>query len=154
MASIPISIFIFSYVLKVTYFSLLHVLIVIIILGIGSDNIFVFHDTWEHTRHVKILRKRLHLRLAYTFRKSANSLFVTSITTAASFFATCISPIMPITSFGLFSGIVIIVNYLLIIFVLPCIYLFNEIQVRPYFGCWRQQLSKFSRLIQCKKSRK
>ena len=126
MASIPISMFIFRYVLRVTYFSLLHVLIVIIILGIGSDNIFVFHDTWEHTRHVKILRKRLHLRLAYTFRKSAKSMLVTSITTAVSFFATCISPIMPIMSFGLFSGLVIIVNYFLIIFVLPCIYLFNE----------------------------
>ena len=66
-------------------------------------------------------------------RKATNAMLVTSVTTAVSFLATCISPIMPIVSFGLFAALVISVNFLLIILVLPNIYLLYELQIRKRF---------------------
>jgi len=126
MISIPISLFIYKYILGINYFCSLHIFVVIIIMGIGADDIFVFHDQWQHTKHIRALKKRMPLRLAYTFRKASGAMFVTSVTTAASFLATCFSPIMPICSFGIFSGIVIAVNYLLILVALPNIYLFYD----------------------------
>ena len=42
--SIPIALFIYKKVLGINYFSSLHLSVVIIIVGIGCDDIFVFHD--------------------------------------------------------------------------------------------------------------
>ena len=44
LMSVPISIFVYNSIFKVEYFSSLHLSAVIIIIGIGSDDIFVFHD--------------------------------------------------------------------------------------------------------------
>jgi len=42
--SIPISLCIYHYVLQITYFSNLHLATLMIIIGIGSDDVFLFHD--------------------------------------------------------------------------------------------------------------
>ena len=142
MMSIPISLVIFRRGLKIDYFCPLHLFVVIIIMGIGADDVFVFHDMWSHTRHIKIMRKRIPLRLAYTFRKASSAMLVTSITTAVSFLSTCISPIMPICSFGIFASIVITVNYFLILTVIPNIYIFYEKHIKKRFNCCSKIKSK------------
>ena len=119
---------------------------IIIVVGIGADDIFVFHDNWKHSKHIKVLKLRVALRMTYTFNKAANAMFITSITTAFSFLATCFTPIMPICSFGIFSCIVIVINYLLIIFCLPNLYLFYERYVRKRFRCFRWLKAKANRL--------
>lgn len=43
---VPISLFIYSEVFKIDYFSSMHLSVIIIIVGIGSDDVFVFHDSW------------------------------------------------------------------------------------------------------------
>ena len=53
MMSIPIAMVIYNYVLKITYFSNPHLSIIIIIIGIGADDIFVFHDIWESSLNSK-----------------------------------------------------------------------------------------------------
>ena len=135
--SIPISLIIYKGILGINYFCSLHIFVIIIIIGIGADDIFVFHDLWLHAKHIKILKKRIPLRLAYAFRKASSAMLVTSITTAVSFLATCFSPIMPICSFGIFSGIVITVNFLLIIVVLPNVYLCFEMEIKSRFRCFK-----------------
>jgi len=47
--SVPMTLVIYTYVVGVYYFSSLHLSVVIIIVGIGSDDIFVFHDFWRST---------------------------------------------------------------------------------------------------------
>jgi hypothetical protein len=42
--SIPIGICIYGLVWRVAYFSNIHISVVIIVIGIGADDIFVFHD--------------------------------------------------------------------------------------------------------------
>lgn len=44
---------------------------------------------------------------------------VTSSTTSVAFFANAFSPIMPIKSFGIFAGVVIPMNYFLIVLFFP-----------------------------------
>lgn len=133
--SIPLSLIVFKLFLGIEYFCALHIFVVIVILGIGADDVFVFDDMWKHTSRIKILRKRTPLRLAYTFRKAASAMFVTSLTTAISFGATCISPIMPMVSFGLYAAIVVSINYGLILIFLPSIYILYDFHIRPCCGC-------------------
>lgn len=115
----------------VDYISILHLFIIIMIMGIGADNIFVFHDFWMHTKHIKALRKRPPLRLAYTLRKASHAMMTTSVTTAVSFLSTCMNPIMPIVSFGLFAFVVVVINVIFLLAVVPSIYMLYENDVNP-----------------------
>ena len=124
---------IFKYIFRIQYFCQLHIFVIIVIMGIGADDIFVFHDQWHHTSCIRILRKRIVLRLSYTIRKATNAMMITSITTAVSFLATCISPIMPIVSFGLFAALVVTINFIMIILILPNLYLCYYIHIRKRF---------------------
>lgn len=49
LMSIPITMVIYNYALGVTYFSNIHMSIIIVIIGIGADDIFVFHDIWKNS---------------------------------------------------------------------------------------------------------
>lgn len=59
--------------------------------------------------------------MAFTFRRASRSMLATSSTTGAAFLATGLSKIMPISSFGFFAGILIPVNFLLVITFYPAI---------------------------------
>jgi protein dispatched 1 len=136
--SIPITMVIYRGILGIDYFCSLHVGVVIIIMGIGADDIFVFDDCWTHAKNTKAMRKRITLRLSYTFRKASTAMLITSLTTVVSFLATCLTPIMPICSFGIFSSLVITVNYLLIILAVPNIYLFYDKYIMKRFKCFKR----------------
>ena len=45
--SIPMGLIIYKMILKIPFFCLLHILVVLIVLGIGADNTFLFNDTWR-----------------------------------------------------------------------------------------------------------
>ena len=71
LMSVPISIFVYNSIFKVEYFSSLHLSAVIIIIGIGSDDIFVFHDQWQNALCIEALRTRTIKRLSYTWRNAS-----------------------------------------------------------------------------------
>ena len=48
--SIPMGLIIYKIFLKIPFFSLLHVAVLLIILGIGADNTFLFNDTWNQAK--------------------------------------------------------------------------------------------------------
>ena len=58
-------------------------------------------------------------RLSYSFRRAARAMAITSSTTAVAFFANALTPIQQIQTFGIFAGIIVPVNYLLVIMVFP-----------------------------------
>lgn len=64
--------------------------------------------------------------MAFTYRRASRAMLATSSTTAAAFFATGFSTLMPISSFGIFAGILVPVNYLLVIFFFSSIVLIYD----------------------------
>jgi predicted RND superfamily exporter protein len=65
-------------------------------------------------------------RMAYAFRRGVRAMTVTSSTTTVAFFANVFSPIMPIQAFGIFSGVLIPVNFLLVVMIMPSAVIFYE----------------------------
>lgn len=57
--------------------------------------------------------------MAYAFRSSARAMAITSSTTSVAFFANIFSPILPIKSFGIFAGVIIPVNFVLVVLFMP-----------------------------------
>jgi predicted RND superfamily exporter protein len=81
---------------------------VFIVLGVGADDIFVLVDAWKQSLafvpHQGSEEATRRMRLKYSMTRTAQAVFNTSFTTAAAFFATAVSPIMPIATFGIFSA--------------------------------------------------
>ena len=57
--------------------------------------------------------------MAYTFRRASRAMAMTSSTTAAAFLANIFSPIMPIKSFGIYSGIIVPLNFFMTVTMFP-----------------------------------
>lgn len=117
--------FIYRVVIDFRYFGYFHVLAMFIILGIGADDLFVFWDAWKATG----LRKHPSLahRLNEAYRKSVISMLVTSVTTMTAFLANALSPLLATRSFGVFSAILIGIDYLSVVTFFPTIVIFHHI---------------------------
>lgn len=64
--------------------------------------------------------------MSYAWKRTARAAAVTSSTTSVAFMANVLSPMMPIQSFGIYAAIIIIVNYFLVIMVMPPAVIFYE----------------------------
>lgn len=93
---------VYRVLLDFQYIGIFHVLSVFIILGIGADDVFVFFNTWKLMEQRKYPNLIIHL--TETFRSAASAMFVTSLTTMAAFLASAASPLLAVSSFGVFSG--------------------------------------------------
>jgi hypothetical protein len=103
----------------------LQIMVIYIILGIGADDVFVFHDAWEQSRFQNFAlgpdaKPRgggscgdlLLKRFAWTYRRAFNAMFVTTATTMGSFLCGAMSPIPFVRDFCVFAAIVVLVDYL------------------------------------------
>ena len=113
------------------YFGFFHVIAFFIILGIGADDLFVFLDVWKSTGFNDY--PSLAHRLSDAYRKSVLSMFFTSLTTAVAFFANALSPLLAPQSFGIFAGLLVIVNYISVIVYFPTVVVIHHI----YFKSWK-----------------
>lgn len=104
---------VYRYIFDYRYFGVFHVLAIFIILGIGVDDIFVFNDAWVHTKTRGI--SNIYERLIICYHKASTSMLVTSVTTAVAFYVNAFSPLLAIRSFGIFSGTLVVVNYISVI---------------------------------------
>ena len=117
LVSLPLSLFIYRIVFWIPYFGPMQILVVFIILGIGADDVFVYSDAW-HQSVEDVPREageawpaHLKRRVAYAYSRALEAILNTSFTTAVAFFATATSSIMPISTFGIFAAICVLMNY-------------------------------------------
>ena len=120
-------------ILQYEYVGIFHVLTLFIVLGIGADGIFVFMDTWKESGFVTW--PSLAHRMDHTYKHSAEALLYTSLTTACAFFVSGASPLLAISSFGIFSGILICVNYFSVILHFPAILAVQHLYFEKYKCC-------------------
>eukprot|EP01050_Picozoa_sp_SAG11_P004863 SAG11_NODE_322_length_10757_cov_2.841809_4_plen_494_part_00 len=122
LMSMPTSLFIYRTICGVDFLTQLHVLSVYLVLGIGADDLFVFFDAWRQSGYAPpAISGSLLTRLDYAYKRAAGAMFTTSFTTAVAFIATASSPVMPISAFGYFAACTVILNYVLVMSVFPCL---------------------------------
>mmetsp|Transcript_26054 Transcript_26054/g.29829 ORF Transcript_26054/g.29829 Transcript_26054/m.29829 type:complete len:983 (+) Transcript_26054:77-3025(+) len=130
----PVAYCIYRFIFQVTFFNMMSLLSVFVILGIAADDMFVYVDTWKQSAEHEVLLANLERRSIWTYRKAAHAMFVTTFTTFCAFMATGISSIMPIAAFGIFSGCYVVCNYLFVITNFPAV-----IVLREKFNVWREK---------------
>jgi protein dispatched 1 len=126
VSSFPITALITEGIFGITYFGDIHNIIIFIIMGVAADDIFVFVDAWRQSAVIAELNNDIYKRMYYTFRRAYRAMALTSSTTSVAFFANLLSPLMPIKSFGLFAGVIIPVNFILVVTFLPSFIIIYE----------------------------
>lgn len=124
LSSFNITNLIYRIILDYRYFGIFHVLSIFIILGIGADDIFVFTDTWKQSE--KEAFSNLAQRLSFVYRRAARAMFITSFTTMVAFLSNVLSPLLAISSFGVFSAVLIMVNYCSVVIFFPVVIILHE----------------------------
>lgn len=127
--ALVLSYFLYSVAFGIKFFPFLNVATLIFIVGIGADDAFVYYDIFRQTKSANPNDSLLTLTIK-TLRVAALSMFVTSFTTSAAFFANVTSHISSIKTFGIFAGLSILTNYLLMITWFPIIVILHERWVR------------------------
>ena len=103
------------------FFPYLNLVSLFLVIGIGADDIFVFMDAWKQSFALLNRKTPLSNRLAWTIRRAGSAMFVTTLTTAASFAASIANPITAIKCFGLFSAMVIVADFCLMMILFPTV---------------------------------
>uniref|UniRef100_A0A7S3PQM2 SSD domain-containing protein n=1 Tax=Aplanochytrium stocchinoi TaxID=215587 RepID=A0A7S3PQM2_9STRA len=114
--SIPVSLFMYKVVFRILYFDFIHVLVIFIILGIGADGTFVVIDAYKQSR--LLLDDDLE-RLVYSWSRSTATVFNTSFTTVVAFVVTGFTPLIPLSTFGIFAALCITVNFVFVCTIVP-----------------------------------
>lgn len=121
--SLGIAYFIYTVVFKIDFFPFMNLLAVIVVVGIGADDAFIFIKIWKCVLSDKVKSSGIPLAhssatclselvaqsqqidvlvnaIKNTLKHAAVSMLVTSITTAAAFYASIVSSITAIRCFG------------------------------------------------------
>lgn len=166
--SLGISYFIYVIIFELKFFPFMNLLVLIVIVGIGSDDAFIFMKIWQCT-FVERAKKDLNSPLsptslsfastdpysydatrdlisvmAKTMEHASVSMLVTSLTTAAAFYASYGSSITAVRCFGIFAGTTVLANYLLMITWLPASVSISE-RIYCFSRSWFINLNVLSR---------
>ena len=133
ISSFNITNLIYRVVFDYRYIGIFHVLSIFIILGIGSDNIFVFMDTWKQSGREE--HESLAKRLSEVYKRAAKATLITSFTTMMAFLSNVPSPLLAISSFGLFAAILVIINYLSVILFFPTVIILHNVRRKGRCCC-------------------
>lgn len=123
-----ISYFVYVRIFDFDFFPFLNMTTFIFIIGIGADDVFVYTGIWQEAKYIykiqNVCDPKEHIDYmvkwtSHSLRHAVVAMFVTSLTTAAAFYANMTSDVVAVKCFGLFAGTAIIVNYMLMVTFFP-----------------------------------
>ena len=124
---------IYRYILDYMYFGIFHILALFIILGIGADDVFVFYDTWKESHHYPF--PSLAHRMWFVYKRACFAMLWTSLTTAIAFIVSAASPFLAVNTFGVFAGLLVLVNYMSIIIYFPTVVIIYHLYFERFKCC-------------------
>jgi len=123
MLSIPSALALFCLASGSEAVSLMSCLSIFIVIGIGSDMLFVYTDFWKQSiQHSRDPVKRLK----FTYTQAASSTAATTFTTAMSFLANLASVLRPLREFGFFMGACVVMAWTIMFFACPPLLVMGE----------------------------
>ena len=126
----PLSFFVYHFVLGLTFFPFLNLVGVFVIFALGADHVFVAVDKWKNVRndHPHATTEEI---AGKALPSAGRAMILTTITTAIAFFGSAICPVTPIVLFATFSGMLIVIDYILdVVVMFPCLCIYDSYRFR------------------------
>lgn len=137
--SLGIAYFLYVYVFNLEFFPFMNLLVIVVVIGIGADDAFLYVKVWNMVskqlirdnvvnqdngltdiKNVSSAGETILIQiLEETLKHSLVAILVTSVTTAVAFFASYVSYIPAINCFSVFAGTAVLVNFFLMVSWLP-----------------------------------
>lgn len=137
--SLGIAYFLYVYVFNLEFFPFMNLLVIVVVIGIGADDAFLYVKVWKMVskqlirdnvvsqdnalsdiKNVSSAGETILIQiLGETMKHSLVTMMITTLTTAVAFFASYVSYIPAINCFSVFAGTAVLVNFLLMISWLP-----------------------------------
>ncbi|XP_021188634.3 protein dispatched [Helicoverpa armigera] len=137
--SIGIAYFLYIYVFNLEFFPFMNLLVIVVVIGIGADDAFLYVKVWKMVskqlirdnvvcqdnglsdiKNVSSAGETILMQiLVETMKHSITTMSVTTVTTAVAFLASWVSYIPAINCFSVFAGTAVLVNFILMISLLP-----------------------------------
>ncbi|GMH80958.1 hypothetical protein TL16_g08767 [Triparma laevis f. inornata] len=132
MSALGVAYFLYMVVLNLPFFPFLNLVGIFIVIGIGADDVFVFIDAWKQAEVMMAGGSdQIHKRMAWTLQRAGGAMFVTSTTTSFAFFAGAVSSITSLRCFGIYTGLVVICDFFLMITYLPAVVILDHVYIQP-----------------------
>lgn len=140
--------------------TMLHIAGLFVMLGIGADDIFLMIDSFDHTKvsyatneqddddnntegeyndsdKVPLQRRYddhdvIRERMILAYRTAGSMMLVSSMTTAICFFSNAFGVLVAIQEFGIYMGVVVLINFVNVMTILPSAILVNELHFKPF----------------------
>lgn len=145
----PVAYVTYTYLFRIPYFGTLHLFAMYLLLGIAADDIFVFTHTWKQAALLQPYAS-LYIRMIWTYTQVIKAISVTSATTAASYLIMVASPIMPLSSSGLWASLLILVQFCLVCTAYPSALVLSERQFRINYGTYDETVVDSNSLTKSK----
>ena len=126
-AAFLLAFWLYTRVMGVTEMPMLNFLSIFVLLGIGADDILVVTDTFRLVSTEEATKDEpCSVRMREALGLAGSAMLVTSVTSAASFYANLASVLPALRSFGVFMGTVIVTNYIMVIVAFPPILVLRD----------------------------
>ena len=114
--SFPLSLGVYTHVLRIPLFGVLHVLGLYVILGIGCDDIFVLSDAFAQSAWAAPAEARSTTlgRMRWAYRRAIGAIVVTTMTDCMAFLASAICIVPNLVGFGIFTALLAASNLVLV----------------------------------------
>ena len=114
--SFPLSLGVYTYVLRIPLFGVLHVLGLYVILGIGCDDIFVLSDAFAQSAWAAPAEARATTlgRMRWAYQRAIGAIVVTTMTDCMAFLASAICIVPNLVGFGIFTALLAASNLVLV----------------------------------------
>eukprot|EP00526_Cylindrotheca_closterium_P004037 CAMPEP_0113611638 /NCGR_PEP_ID=MMETSP0017_2-20120614/5661_1 /TAXON_ID=2856 /ORGANISM="Cylindrotheca closterium" /LENGTH=1197 /DNA_ID=CAMNT_0000520595 /DNA_START=167 /DNA_END=3757 /DNA_ORIENTATION=- /assembly_acc=CAM_ASM_000147 len=125
--------------------TLLHVSGLFVMLGIGADDIFLMVDSYTHaevddevaspgtdTPAVEQEHEAIRSKMLWAYSTAGSMMLVSSMTAAVCFFSNGFGVLLVIQEFGIYMGVVVMINYFHVMTILPSAILVNEMYLKPW----------------------
>ncbi|XP_075970868.1 RND transporter family member dispatched [Anticarsia gemmatalis] len=148
--SLGIAYFLYVYVFNLEFFPFMNLLVIVVVIGIGADDAFIYVKVWKmiskqlikdnvvsqdnglsDIKNVSSAGETILIQiLEETMKHSIVTMFITTLTTAVAFYASYVSYIPAINCFSVFAGTAVLVNFFLMISWLPVSVFIIDVKLR------------------------
>lgn len=129
--SFPLAYFCYTFIIGMNFFPFLNFIGVFVVFALGADDVFVAVDKWKNFRkaHPDATTEQV---AAAALPDAAYAMLLTTSTTSVAFFGTAVCPVAPIRVFAVFSGLLIFLDYIMVLVILfPCLCIYDGYRMKP-----------------------
>ena len=129
--SVGATVILYSWVFKVTYYSYIHNMAILLQFGNSADQIILLIDSWKTSECISQFDQKMSKRMAYIWRFNTQKVGLTILVQTLTIGAVIIGcPYIPVKSFCIYVCISFILNFLLNLIVITGLLIWTEVNLQ------------------------